>query len=187
MNETPAAQAGCEAAERAQARTEEPEDRIREPEDRIRESEDRIRELEDRIRELETDAEARQDQYKRILAEYDNFRKRSAKEREGIHADVTAQTVSAFLPVLDNLERAAAREDASQGMQMIHKQFCQVLSTLKITPCATVGQAFDPNLHNAVMHVEEDRLGENVIAEVLMQGYTLNGRLVRAAMVKAAN
>ena len=143
--------------------------------------------LEARIAELERAQEAQQDQYKRVLAEYDNFRKRSAKEKETIYADVTAQTVSEFLPVLDNLERAAAREDASQGAQLIYKQFCDVLGKLKVEPCAKVGDAFDPNLHNAVMHIEDETLGDNVIAEVLLQGYTRNGRLVRAAMVKVAN
>ena len=143
--------------------------------------------LEAKVQELEALSAAQQEQYKRVLAEYDNFRKRSAKEKETIYADVTAQTVSEFLPVLDNLERAAAREDASQGAQLIHKQFCEVLSKLKVEPCAKVGDAFDPNLHNAVMHTEDENLGENVIAEVLLQGYTRNGRLVRAAMVKVAN
>lgn len=162
MNEAPETQAGSQTAGQTEA-------------------------LEARIKELEAAAESQLDQYKRVLAEYDNFRKRSAKEREAIYADVTAQTVSTFLPVLDNLERAAAREDASQGAQLIHKQFCEVLSKLKVEPCAKVGDAFDPNLHNAVMHIEDEALGENVIAEVLLQGYTLNGRLVRAAMVKAAN
>ena len=143
--------------------------------------------LEARVQELEAANAAQQDQYKRVLAEYDNFRKRSAKEKEGIYADVTAQTVAAFLPVLDNLERAVAKEDAAQGAQLIYKQFCEVLSKLKVEPCAKAGDAFDPNLHNAVMHIEDEALGENVIAEVLLQGYTLNGRLIRAAMVKVAN
>jgi molecular chaperone GrpE len=143
--------------------------------------------LEAKVQQLEEQNAAQQDQYKRVLAEYDNFRKRSAKEKETIYADVTAQTVSEFLPVLDNLERAAAREDASQGAQLIYKQFCDVLSKLKVEPCAKVGDAFDPNLHNAVMHIEDETLGENVIAEVLLQGYTRNGRLVRPAMVKVAN
>ena len=143
--------------------------------------------LEAKVQQLEEQNAAQQDQYKRVLAEYDNFRKRSAKEKETIYADVTAQTVSEFLPVLDNLERAAAREDASQGAQMIYKQFCDVLSKLKVEPCAKVGDAFDPNLHNAVMHIEDETLGDNVIAEVLLQGYTRNGRLVRPAMVKVAN
>ena len=109
--------------------------------------------LEAKVQQLEEQNAAQQDQYKRVLAEYDNFRKRSAKEKETIYADVTAQTVSEFLPVLDNLERAAAREDASQGAQLIYKQFCDVLSKLKVEPCAKVGDAFDPNLHNAVMHI----------------------------------
>ncbi len=143
--------------------------------------------LEAKVQQLEELNAAQQDQYKRVLAEYDNFRKRSAKEKETIYADVTAQTVSEFLPVLDNLERAAAREDASQGAQLIYKQFCDVLSKLKVEPCAKVGDAFDPNLHNAVMHIEDETLGDNVIAEVLLQGYTRNGRLVRPAMVKVAN
>ena len=143
--------------------------------------------LEAKVQQLEEQNAAQQDQYKRVLAEYDNFRKRSAKEKETIYADVTAQTVSEFLPVLDNLERAAAREDASQGAQLIYKQFCDVLSKLKVEPCAKVGEAFDPNLHNAVMHIEDETLGDNVIAEVLLQGYTRNGRLVRPAMVKVAN
>ena len=143
--------------------------------------------LEAKVQQLEEQNAAQQDQYKRVLADYDNFRKRSAKEKETIYADVTAQTVSEFLPVLDNLERAAAREDASQGAQMIYKQFCDVLSKLKVEPCAKVGDAFDPNLHNAVMHIEDETLGDNVIAEVLLQGSTRNGRLVRPAMVKVAN
>ena len=143
--------------------------------------------LEAKVQQLEEQNAAQQDQYKRVLAEYDNFRKRSAKEKETIYADVTAQTVSEFLPVLDNLERAAAREDASQGAQLIYKQFCDVLSKLKVEPCAKGGDAFDPNLHNAVMHIEDETLGDNVIAEVLLQGYTRNGRLVRPAMVKVAN
>ena len=143
--------------------------------------------LEAKVQQLEELNAAQQDQYKRVLAEYDNFRKRSAKEKETIYADVTAQTVSEFLPVLDNLERAAAREDASQGAQLIYKQFCDVLSKLKVEPCAKVGDAFDPNLHNAVMHIEDETLGDNVIAEVLLQGYTRNGRLVRPAMGKVAN
>jgi molecular chaperone GrpE len=143
--------------------------------------------LEAKVQQLEEQNAAQQDQYKRVLAEYDNFRKRSAKEKETIYADVTAQTVSEFLPVLDNLERAAAREDASQGAQLIYKQFCDVLSKLKVEPCAKVGDAFDPNLHNAVMHIEDETLGDNVIADVLLQGYTRNGRLVRPAMVKVAN
>ena len=143
--------------------------------------------LEAKVQQLEEQNAAQQDQYKRVLAEYDNFRKRSAKEKETIYADVTAQTVSEFLPVLDNLERAAAREDASQGAQLIYKQFCDVLSKLKVAPCAKVGAAFDPTLHNAVMHIEDETLGDNVIAEVLLQGYTRNGRLVRPAMVKVAN
>lgn len=143
--------------------------------------------LEARIAELESAQEAQQDQYKRVLAEYDNFRKRSAKEKETIYADVTAQTVSEFLPVLDNLERAAAREDASQGAQLIYKQFCDVLGKLKVEPCAKVGDVFDPNLHNAVMHVEDETVEENTVVEVFQQGFMCGEKVIRFAMVKVAN
>ena len=143
--------------------------------------------LEAKVQQLEELNAAQQDQYKRVLAEYDNFRKRSAKEKETIYADVTAQTVSEFLPVLDNLERAAAREDASQGAQLIYKQFCDVLSKLKVEPCAKVGDAFDPNLHNAVMHIDDENLGENTISQVFQKGFKIGEKIVRFAMVQVAN
>ena len=143
--------------------------------------------LEARVQELEAANAAQQDQYKRVLAEYDNFRKRSAKEKEGIYADVTAQTVAAFLPVLDNLERAVAKEDAAQGAQLIYKQFCEVLSKLKVEPCAKAGDAFDPNLHNAVMHTENPDLGENTISMVFQKGFKIGDKVVRFAMVQVAN
>lgn len=146
-----------------------------------------VEQIQEKVAELEKAAAEQMDQYKRVLAEYDNFRKRSAKERETIHGDVTAQTVSEFLPVLDNLERAAAQEDASQGAQMIYKQFCEILTKLDVESCGAVGDPFDPNLHNAVMHVEDETQGENVIVEVLQKGYIRRGKLIRAAMVKSAN
>ncbi len=127
------------------------------------------------------------DQYKRVLAEYDNFRKRSQKEREGLFGDITGMTITAFLPVLDNLERACAQPEVDAGVQMIYKQFCDILEKYNVTPCGAVGESFDPNLHNAVMHIEDPELGDNVIAEVLQKGYEMQGRLLRAAMVKTAN
>ena len=162
LNETPETQAGSEAASATEA-------------------------LESRIKELEAAQEAQQDQYKRVLAEYDNFRKRSAKEKETIYADVTAQTVSEFLPVLDNLERGAAQENADEGVKLILKQFREILTKYHVESCAEEGQTFDPNFHNAVLHEEGEGSGETVIAQVLQKGYTMNGKLIRAAMVKTTD
>lgn len=143
--------------------------------------------LEAKVQQLEEQNAAQQDQYKRVLAEYDNFRKRSAKEKETIYADVTAQTVSEFLPVLDNLERGAALETADEGVKLILKQFREILTKYHVESCAEEGQAFDPNFHNAVLHEEGEGTGETVIAQVLQKGYTMNGRLIRAAMVKTTD
>ena len=143
--------------------------------------------LEAKVQQLEEQNAAQQDQYKRVLAEYDNFRKRSAKEKETIYADVTAQTVSEFLPVLDNLERGAAQENADEGVKLILKQFRDILTKYHVESCAEEGQAFDPNFHNAVLHEEGEGSGETVIAQVLQKGYTMNGKLIRAAMDKTTD
>lgn len=138
--------------------------------------------LEEKLRQLEEEAARQEERYKRILAEYDNFRKRTQKERESTWQDAQLAAVGAFLPVLDNLERGAAAEDADEGVRLILKQLQDILTKYHVEPCAAEGQSFDPNLHNAVLHEEGE--GETVIAQVLQQGYTMNGRLLRAAMVK---
>ena len=135
-------------------------------------------------------ADEAKDTLLRTAAEYDNFRKRSAKEKDGVYAETVATTISAFLPVVDNLERAVAFSDGDglkQGLELTLKQLAEVLAKLKITPEDPTGKAFDPNLHNAVMHCEDETLGENMVAEVLQKGYLLDGRVIRYAMVKVAN
>ena len=135
-------------------------------------------------------ADEAKDTLLRTAAEYDNFRKRSAKEKDGVYAESVATTISAFLPVVDNLERAVAFSDGDglkQGLELTLKQLADVLAKLKITPEDPTGKEFDPNLHNAVMHVEDESLGENTVAEVLQKGYVLDGRVIRYAMVKVAN
>ena len=143
--------------------------------------------LEEKIARLEEEAAKQDDRYKRILAEYDNFRKRTQKEKETTYQDAQLATVAAFLPVLDNLERGAAQETADEGVRLILKQFREILQKYHVEPCAEAGQAFDPNFHNAVLHEEGEGTGETVIAQVLQQGYTMNGRLIRAALVKTTN
>ena len=134
-------------------------------------------------------AEAK-DKYLRLAAEYDNFRKRSQKEKDGIYSDAVSDTVNEILPIFDNLERAAIYEDAqkvAEGLAITAKSIDSMLSKLKIERFGAVGDVFDPNIHNAVLHVEDETLGESVIAEVFQTGYRLQDKIIRYAMVKVAN
>ena len=131
------------------------------------------------------------DRYLRLAAEYDNFRKRSQKERESLYTDLRAETVGKFLPVYDNLERAlnqpTADEAYKKGVEMTMNQLKTVLEKLGITEIEALGQPFDPTLHNAVMHIEDENFGENTVAEVFQAGFRLGDKVVRFAMVKVAN
>ena len=131
------------------------------------------------------------DAYLRLLAEYDNYRKRSQKEKDSLYADIKADTVTKFLPVYDNLVRALKQgtEDEAyrKGVEMIMNQFCSTLEKLGVTKTDSLGQKFDPKFHNAVMHVEDDEKGENEIVEVFQDGFMLGDKVIRFAMVKVAN
>ncbi len=134
------------------------------------------------------------DRYKRTMAEYENYRKRTEKEKEDIYGFAVRDVCSKLLPVLDNLERGVAsvpeesKEDPiAQGMDKICKQFIKALSDAGIEPIEAVGKPFDTNYHNAVMHVDDDSLGENTVAEEFQKGYTYRGTVVRHSMVKVAN
>lgn len=132
------------------------------------------------------------DRYLRLAAEYDNFRKRSQRERDGVHADAVSHAVKALLPTYDNLERALKAETADteykKGVELTMVQLTESLKGLNVTVIeAAAGTPFDPNLMNAVMHVEDDALGENVVAEVFQQGFQIGDKVIRHAMVKVAN
>ena len=130
------------------------------------------------------------DRYTRMLAEYDNFRKRAQKEREGVYNDAVSDILNEILPIKDTLEMAMAYADdgkLSQGVTMTLNKFTETLNRLGVEEFGVAGDDFDPNLHNAVFHVEDDSLGENVIAEVLMKGYKKGEKIIRYAMVKVAN
>jgi molecular chaperone GrpE len=131
------------------------------------------------------------DKYLRMLAEYDNFRRRSVKERQGVWNDAVAQTLKDLLPIADNLDRAAhATGDAEairQGLDMTLKAMTDMFARLGIEVYGKVGEPFDPTYHNAVMHVDDETLGDNVIAEVFQVGYRLGEKVIRYAMVKVAN
>ena len=131
------------------------------------------------------------DKYLRLMAEYDNYRKRSQKEKEGLYGDIKSDTVSKFLPVYDNLARALAQstEDEAyrKGVEMIMNQFNATLEKLGVSRIESLGQKFDPSLHNAVMHVDDEEKGENEIVEVFQEGFKYGEKVIRFAMVKVAN
>ena len=131
------------------------------------------------------------DQFLRLAAEYDNFRKRTQREKDGIYQDAVADTVKKFLPVYDNLERALHHETADEaykkGVEMTMTQLKEVLAKLGIEEIPALGEPFDPNLHNAVMHVEDEGAGENIIVDVFQTGFRSGDKVVRFAMVKVAN
>ena len=145
---------------------------------------------ESELEKLKAELAAGQDKYLRMLAEYDNYRKRTQKEKEAAYADGLADAIAALLPVLDNLGRAAAVEDPSkiaEGLALTMKGAESALAKLKIEEIAKAGDSFDPTLHNAVMHVDDENLGENVVAEVFQAGFQLGEKVIRFAMVKVAN
>ena len=131
------------------------------------------------------------DLYLRLAAEYDNFRKRSRKEKEGLYTDVKAETVAKFLPVYDNLERALANETADEaykkGVELIMVELKKIMTGLGVEEFGETGDPFDPNAHNAVMHVENEELGENVIAQVFQKGFRIGDKVIRHAVVQVAN
>ena len=131
------------------------------------------------------------DNYLRLAAEYDNFRKRSQKEKDNLYTEIKAETVEKFLPVYDNLERALKQETADEafkkGVEMTMTQLREILTKLGISEIPALGESFDPNLHNAVMHVEDEAAGENTIVDVFQAGFKLGDKVIRFAMVKVAN
>ena len=140
---------------------------------------------------ITAEIKAAQDKYLRLAAEYDNFRKRSARERDALFTDVRADTVKKFLPVYDNLLRAVAMtpegDPGRKGIEMTLTQFESVLTSLGVTAIEALGKEFDPELHNAVMHVEDDSVGENIVVEEFEKGFKLGDKVIRFSIVKVAN
>ena len=134
---------------------------------------------------------AERDAHLRVAAEYDNFRKRTIKEKEASYGNGKADAVAKMLPVYDNLERALNQptEDAAykKGVEMTMNELVKIFTNLGVEIFGNVGDAFDPNLHNAVMHVENEELGENTIAQVFQKGFKIGDKVVRFAMVQVAN
>lgn len=144
------------------------------------------------IEALQAQAEADRDKYLRMAAEYENYRRRSQKEREGAYADAYADALMQLIPVIDNLERAAEygeneAKQLSDGVNMILAQFGDVLAKMGIEQYGEVGDAFDPMIHNAIMHEESEEFGESVLSAVFQKGYRKGDKIIRVAMVKVAN
>lgn len=141
---------------------------------------------------LKTELAASKEAHIRTLAEYDNYRKRTAREKQAAYGDAKADCIKEFLPMMDNFERAIAAEAADaegfkKGVEMIYKNFTDIFSKLGIEAFGEIGEPFDPNIHNGVMHIEDSELAENSVAEVFSKGYKLGDRILRPAMVKVAN
>lgn len=155
------------------------------PEEEVGES------LEDKIKALEEAAAADKDKYLRLLAEYDNFRKRSIQEKLNASSDATARAALEVISVIDNFERAVAAECSDEnykkGVEMIYGQFLEVIKKLGVEEIDALGKEFDPNMHNAVSQVEDENFGENTVSQVYQKGYKLGDKVIRCAMVVVAN
>lgn len=139
---------------------------------------------------LKTEAKEKDDKYLRLAAEYDNFRRRSREEKDATYSSAMADTVSELLPIIDNLERAAAFEDGEkvkEGLKMILSTVSSSLGKLGVETFGEAGDKFDPNLHNAIMHDEDDSDRENEITDVFQKGYKRGNKIIRFAMVKTVN
>ncbi len=143
------------------------------------------------IEALKQELEETTDRYKRLMAEFDNYKKRSAKEREGLYNSLIADIITSLLPTLDNLEKAANAktedENYKQGVELVLKQFTDTLSSLGVKEIETVGTTFNPELHEAVSSVQDDELGEKEIKEEFRKGYKIGDKVIRHSMVVVAN
>lgn len=155
-------------------------------------AEPELDEAEQKLLSLEADLKTANDKFLRTLAEYDNYRKRSVREKEQAYADSKAAVLSEILPVIDNFERAAGNkaaslEDYQKGIDMIFNQFTEILKKLGVESFGEKGDSFDPNIHSAVMHTEDENEPENTVSDVFSKGYKLGDKILRPAVVKVVN
>ncbi len=158
------------------------------------ETKEETTEVIDEKAELEKKAADYLDRYQRTLAEFDNFRKRTSKEKAGMYDDGVRDSVFKLIPVIDNFERAVCSVSEEEkesglfkGIEMVLKQFTEILKSLGVEEIEAEGKKFDPNLHNAVMHVEDDKFGENEVCAVMQKGYICRDKVIRPSMVQVAN
>ena len=182
-----------DVSENEEALAEEIKEEVKESEEKKSSSDKKkVKKAEAELEKKEAELAEANDKYTRLFAEYDNFRKRTAKEKEGIYADAYLDALAQILPVLDNLERAAAFENAdaaslAKGIELTLKSFAETLEKMGVKEIEALGKAFDPNLHNAVMHVDDEAYGESEVVEVFAKGYARGDKVLRHSMVKVAN
>ncbi len=184
-----------ETAENAEKKAPEAEEAAAQPEKKEKKSDQKKLKAElaaalDEAKRLTEELEAEKDKCLRIAAEYDNFRRRTQKEKEGIYADAMCGAVKEILPLLDNLERAGQfteAEKVAEGLAMLSKMSEGMLSKLGVTRYGEKGESFDPNWHNAVMHIDDEAFGENEIVDVFEVGYRRGDKVIRFATVRVAN
>ena len=183
-----------ESEEKAEKETEKEEKPAKADKKKVKKLEAELADVKKALTQKDAENADLNEKYLRLAAEYDNFRKRSAKEREGIYADACSEVLSQILPILDTLERAAqysSEEDAEtpmgKGLALTLKSFSETLAKLGVTEIEALGKPFDPNFHNAVMHVEDENAGDGEIVEVFMKGYAKGDKVLRYSMVKVAN
>ncbi len=189
----PETEAAAKAAASADAAPESKKDKKKEEKilkEEVKALNQKLAELTDAADKAKAELAETTDKYLRIAAEYDNFRRRSAKEREGVYADAYAEALKEILPVIDNLERAAnftEPDKVLEGLQLIFKGADDMLAKLGVEAFGAPGDRFDPNIHNAVMHVEDEAIDVETVIEVFQKGYKKGDRIIRYAMVKVAN
>ena len=191
LEETPVTAETAETEQEKTPENQEPEKKAKKKEKKekgITFTREQVEKMELAVKQLESV----KDQFTRLNAEYDNYRKRTTKEKDGIYQDAKGDTIKTFLAVYDNLERAAAAEGGEddphkKGLEMIFHQFKELLAKEGVKEIEANGKEFDPELMNAVMHIEDENLGENVVAQVFQAGFELNGKVLRHAIVQVAN
>lgn len=149
--------------------------------------EKRSKKAEKEIEELKSKLAEYDDRYLRLAAEYDNYRKRTIKEKSDAYADAYCDAVKAMLPLADSLDKALEFSPEDDGIKALSKLFNDILSKLGVTVIESDGVEFDPNLHNAIMHEDDETMGENIISQTFQRGYMLNDKVIRHAMVKVVN
>lgn len=149
------------------------------------------KELNEQISKLKDELEDIKDRHTRLIAEFDNLKKRSAKERENLYGSIMGDVISSLLPVMDNLEKATEAESKDEeykkGIELVLKQFKDVLSANGVTEIEAVGQPFDPSIHEAVSSIQDENLGKKIVAQEYRKGYKIGNRVIRHSMVVVAN
>lgn len=164
---------------------------MEEQNEEIQEQNEQINQKADEIIELKKQLDEKEDRLKRLMAEFDNFKKRSSKERDMLYNSLISDIIKSLLPVIDNLEKASSAttsdENYKQGVELVLKQFMDVLAANGVTSIETVGKTFDPEFHEAVSSVVDENLGEKEIKEEFRKGYKIGNRVIRHSMVVVAN